>query len=91
MEPASTRPSILERLSALLSPEPEDRASFLEVLHAAHERKLFDTDALGIIEGALEVADMGGRPAEADAAQPQKLKEYLSHHLLPVVIADGQG
>ncbi|MNQ83944.1 hypothetical protein D3C85_990500 [compost metagenome] len=42
-------------------------------------------------KGALEVADMGGRPAEADAAQPQKLKEYLSHHFLPVVIADGQG
>ena len=42
-------------------------------------------------KSALEVADMSGRPAEADAAQSQKLKEYLSHHSLPVVIADGQG
>lgn len=69
MEPASTRPSILERLSALLSPEPEDRASFLEVLHAAHERKLFDTDALGIIEGALEVAEIPVREVMVPRAQ----------------------
>ncbi len=30
-------------------------------------------------KGALEVADMGGRPAKTDTAQPQKLHEYLSH------------
>lgn len=69
MEPASSRPTILERLSALLSPEPEDRASFLEVLHAAHERKLFDADALGIIEGALEVAEIPVREVMVPRAQ----------------------
>ncbi|MNY14301.1 hypothetical protein D3C86_1474710 [compost metagenome] len=39
--------------------------------------------ALARDEGALEVADMGGRPTEADTAQPQKLKEYLPHRSLP--------
>ena len=35
-------------------------------------------------EGALKIADMGGRPAKADTSQPQKLNEYLSHATTPV-------
>ncbi|MBS1208800.1 MAG: domain containing protein [Proteobacteria bacterium] len=69
MDPASSRPSILDRLSALLTREPDDRAEFVEILHAAHERKLFDTDALGIIEGALQVADIPVREVMVPRAQ----------------------
>ncbi len=58
MEPSSSKPSLLERLSALLTREPEDREELLHLLHAAHERNLFDADALAIIEGALQVSDM---------------------------------
>ena len=45
--------SLFERLTALISPEPENRAELLEVLHEAHERKLIDADALSMIEGCL--------------------------------------
>jgi Mg2+/Co2+ transporter CorC len=58
MEPSSSKPSLLERLSALLSREPEDREELLHLLHSAHDRNLFDADALAIIEGALQVSDM---------------------------------
>ena len=37
--------SLFERLTALISPEPENRAELLEVLHEAHERNLIDADA----------------------------------------------
>src|SRR4051812_11105959 len=41
-----THRSLFERLTALISPEPENRAELLEVLHDAHERNLIDADAL---------------------------------------------
>ena len=50
MEPSSSKPSLLERLSALLSREPEDREELLHLLHSAHDRNLFDADALAIID-----------------------------------------
>ena len=43
--------SLFERLTALISPEPENRSELLEVLHDAHERNLLDADALSMIEG----------------------------------------
>ena len=57
MDP-SGKPSLLERLSSLLTREPEDREQLLELLHAAFERNLLDADALSIIEGALSVSDI---------------------------------
>jgi magnesium and cobalt transporter len=55
---SSDKPSLLERLTALLTPEPEDRRELIAFLRAAHERELFDADALSIIEGALQMSDM---------------------------------
>jgi magnesium and cobalt transporter len=52
------RPTLLERLSAFLTREPEDRDELLTLLHGAFERKLLDADALSIIEGALQVSEM---------------------------------
>ena len=52
------RPTLLERLSAFLIREPEDREELLAVLHGAFEHKLLDADALSIIEGALQVSEM---------------------------------
>ena len=48
--------SLLERLSALLVHEPEDRAELLGSLHAAYEKNLLDADALSMIEGVMQVA-----------------------------------
>ena len=47
--------SLFERLTALISPEPENRAELLEVLHDAHERNLIDADALSMIEGGVHL------------------------------------
>src|SRR5438034_10942530 len=52
------KPTLLERLSAFLIREPEDREELLALLHGAFERKLLDADALSIIEGALQVSEM---------------------------------
>jgi magnesium and cobalt transporter len=50
--------SLFERLTAFISPEPENRAELLEVLHDAQERNLIDADALAMIEGVFQVSDL---------------------------------
>lgn len=58
MDNEEHKPTLLERLSALLMREPEDREQLLELLHAAHERNLLDADALSMIEGVLQVSEL---------------------------------
>lgn len=53
--------SLFERLTALISPEPENRAELLEILQDAHERNLIDADALSMIEGVFQVSDLSSR------------------------------
>jgi magnesium and cobalt transporter len=55
---SSHRPSLLERLSHWLMREPEDREQLIELLHGAYENNLMDADALAMIEGVLQVAEM---------------------------------
>ncbi|WP_338845786.1 transporter associated domain-containing protein [Massilia sp. W12] len=50
--------SLFERLTALISPIPENRAELLEVLHDAHGRNLLDADALSMIEGVFQVSEL---------------------------------
>jgi magnesium and cobalt transporter len=63
------RPTLLERLSAFLVREPEDREELLAVLHGAFEHRLLDADALSIIEGALQVSEMTVRDVMIPRAQ----------------------
>jgi magnesium and cobalt transporter len=63
------RPTLLERLSAFLIREPEDREELVELLHGAFERRLLDADALSIIEGALQVSEMTVRDIMIPRAQ----------------------
>ncbi len=46
MDDPNHRPSLLERLSALIMREPEDREQLIELLHSSFERNLLDADAL---------------------------------------------
>jgi magnesium and cobalt transporter len=64
-----SRPSLLERLSALLLREPEDREQLIALLRSAHQRNLLDADALSIIEGALTVSEMQVRDIMIPRAQ----------------------
>jgi len=63
------KPTLLERLSAFLIREPEDREELLHLLHGSFERKLLDADALSIIEGALQVSEMTVRDIMIPRAQ----------------------
>ena len=96
MEPV-TRPSLFERLSALLTRAPEDREQLLELLHTAFERNLLDADALSIIEGALSVSDIQVREIMVPRAQmdviaigdtPEKIAEFVieaAHSRFPAI------
>jgi len=48
----------LDRLSQLFGGEPQDREQLIELLRDAKGRALFDTDALSMMEGVLQVADL---------------------------------
>jgi len=64
-----SRPSLLERLSALLLREPEDRDELVRLLRSAYQKNLLDADALSIIEGALTVSETPVRDIMVPRAQ----------------------
>ena len=64
-----TRPSLLERLSALLLREPEDREQLLALLRSSYQKNLLAADALRMIEGALTVSEMPVRDIMVPRAQ----------------------
>src|SRR5487761_1959796 len=94
---APSRPTLFERLSALLTRAPEDREQLLELLHSAFERNLLDADALSIIEGALSVSDIQVREIMVPRAQmdviaieetPEKIAEFAieaAHSRFPAI------
>ncbi|SDV48092.1 HlyC/CorC family transporter [Chitinasiproducens palmae] len=61
--------SLLERLTNLISPEPESRAELLEILQDARERNLLDADSLSMIEGVFQVGEMCARDIMVPRAQ----------------------
>lgn len=61
--------SWLERLTHFLLREPEDRGQLVEILHSAFERHILDADALGMIEGVLNVGDMQVRDVMVPRSQ----------------------
>ncbi len=69
MDDPHSKPTLLERLSALIMREPEDREQLIEVLHSAYERNLLDADALAMIEGVLQVSEMQARDIMVPRAQ----------------------
>src|ERR1044071_2827070 len=48
----------LKRITQSLSGEPQDRAELVQLLRESAERGLLDSDALDMLEGVLEVADL---------------------------------
>jgi magnesium and cobalt transporter len=67
-DPSSSRPptphlhrSLIERLTAFVFREPESREELLQALQEAHGRNLLDAEALSMIEGVLQVAELRAR------------------------------
>jgi len=85
----SDRPrSLLERLTDLISPEPESRAELLAVLQDAHERNLIDADSLSMIEGVFQVSELTARDIMVQRSQmdmvniadaPQTFIPFMQH------------
>src|SRR4026207_1171605 len=61
MDESPSKPTLLERISAFIMREPEDREQLIELLRSAHERNLLDSDALSMIEGVLQVSELQAR------------------------------
>jgi len=60
---------LLERIGAMLMRAPEDRDQLVELLRSSYERNLIDADALGMIEGALEMSELQVRDIMIARAQ----------------------
>ncbi|WP_293766302.1 CBS domain-containing protein, partial [uncultured Aquitalea sp.] len=89
-DPSKHKPSLLERLSAMLLREPEDREELLALLHSAFERNLLDADALAMIEGVLEVSDLTARDVMIPRSQMDVLRiDDPIEKLLPDVVRTG--
>ena len=67
--PQPEKPSLLERLGALLLREPEDREQLIELLRSAHERQIVDGDVLAMVEGALQMSELQARDIMVPRAQ----------------------
>jgi hemolysin (HlyC) family protein len=63
------KPTFIERLSAFLLREPEDREQLLQLMRSAYDRNLLDADALTITEGALAASETSVREVMVPRAQ----------------------
>jgi magnesium and cobalt transporter len=89
-EEDNANPSWLERLSHALLREPHDRKQLIELLHDAKNRQLLDADALGMIEGVLQVSEMKVR--DITIPRPQMIvveEDTTPETALPIIIEAG--
>ena len=80
----------LERLAQALSGEPSSRSELIDLLRDAEQRQVLDSEALSIIEGALQVSDM--RAGEIMIPRSQVVMVRLDMQpaeFLPLVIESG--
>ncbi|MCB1775077.1 MAG: CBS domain-containing protein [Gammaproteobacteria bacterium] len=85
------RPSMttrwLERLFPGVVVEPRDRGDLIGLLRQARERALFDTEALAMIEGVLQVSDLQVRDIMIPRAQMVVVeRDHELSQVLPVVV-----
>lgn len=82
--------SWLERLSQVLFGEPRDREQLVEVLRESQRRELLDSDALAMIEGVLQVADMQVRDIMIPRSQMVVLdRDSSPEEMLSVIVRSG--
>ena len=77
----------LERLAQALLGEPQDREQLISLLRDSEQRNLFDSDALGMIEGVLQVSEMQARDIMIPRSQMVILERDSDiKDILPTVI-----
>lgn len=72
---SSDSTGLIERIGQFISRDPKDRSELLDVLRDAQQRKLIDPDALGMIEGVLQVSEMQARDIMIPRSQMEVVKE----------------
>ncbi len=88
--PSTQSKTWLEKISHLLTGEPQDLDELLELLREAKSRNLLDTDALSMIEGVLQVSQMRVRDIMIPRVQMVVLpKDSTLEAILPLVIESG--
>jgi magnesium and cobalt transporter len=80
----------LKRLTQGLANEPQDREELLGVLRESADRGLIDADALTMLEGVLEVADLKVRDIMVPRTQMVFVRRSdPAARILPVVVESG--
>ncbi len=88
--PSIPQKTWLDKLSQLLTGEPQDVDDLLELLREAKARSLLDTDALSMIEGVLQVSQMRVRDIMIPRIQMTVLpKDATLESILPIVTESG--
>lgn len=79
--------SWLEKLTQAFAHEPKSRQELLELLREAHQNKLLDSEALSIVEGAIQVADLQVRDIMVPRSQMISIKAHQTpREFLPAII-----
>lgn len=86
-EQSSPGRSWLDRISQFFGNDPSSREDLLGLIHGLKEKGILDGDTLGIIEGALQVADMPVREIMIPRAQMISIRDNESpREFLPTII-----
>jgi magnesium and cobalt transporter len=79
--------SWLDKITQAFAHEPRNRAELLEVLHDAHENRLLDSEALSIVEGAIQVADLQVRDIMVPRSQVISIRaDQTPREFLPTIV-----
>ncbi len=82
--------SWLERITAILAREPQDREQLMEILRDAQDRDVLSEEMLGMIERILQVSEMQVREVMVPKTQMVVLeKDSDLEEILPIVIESG--
>ncbi len=80
----------LDKLRSAFATEPRDRDQLIELLRESQRRSLFDTDALAMIEGVLQVSEMQARDIMIPRSQIVVLERDLEiDKMLQTIVGSG--
>jgi magnesium and cobalt transporter len=80
----------LRRITQTLAGEPQDRAALVEQLREATARGVIDSEALGMLEGVLAVADLQVRDIMIPRSEIVMIRRDMTPaEILPLVVESG--
>lgn len=77
----------LERIGQILASEPKDKEELLQMLKDAQQRNLLNREAVGMIEGVMDVSEMQVRDIMIPRSQMEMIERDASlSEFLPIII-----